>query len=165
MCPYFKTYYKAMIINTGTKVGSRWWHKKTGLQLTSSRGHTIWNNSLWKRPENKQNSSSTTKDKKATIWVGEAETQSHQEPHRSIATHKTEGHIELLPKEQGVQALHQARQLLGPAPQRWVPKTGGFENQWRLHPGDPGLWETETLLFKGSHTDLHTPSASAEAAV
>lgn len=31
MCPYFKIYYKAMIINTGIKVGSRWWHRKKGL--------------------------------------------------------------------------------------------------------------------------------------
>lgn len=51
---------------------------------------------------------------------------------------------ELLPEKQKICTPHHTLQLLRPLPERWAPKTSGFNNQWG--PGAVVTWETNAQI-------------------
>ena len=73
--------------------------------------------------------------------------------------------VEVLPKEQGVWAPHQAPHPRSPVLGRQVPRTSLFEGQCGLLLGHSGLLETETPLLKGVHKISHDLGSRAEAVI
>ena len=72
--------------------------------------------------------------------------------------------VEVLPREQGVQAPHGAPHPLGSVLGRWDPRIFGFEGQWGLFQESQGYGK-EILLLNGAHKISYTPGLRAEAVI